>query len=125
MLDLGLLFLRVSVGATMLFAHGIPKLLKFSELSQGFPDPLGIGHTGSLVLVLFAEVVCAFFITLGLFTRFVALPLLITMLVAAFIIHSQDPFSKQEFALLYAYPCLALIFTGAGRFSLERLIKKS
>jgi putative oxidoreductase len=59
----------------------------------------------------------------GLGTRFAAVPLLITMLIAAFVIHADDPWGKQEFALMYAIPYLTLIFTGGGRFALERLIR--
>ncbi len=44
------------------------------------------------------------------------------MLVAAFIIHGDDPFKKQEFALLYAVPCVALMLTGPGRLSLDALV---
>ena len=52
------------------------------------------------------------------------MPLLITMLVAALIIHAEDPWARKELALLYAVPAIALIFTGAGRFSIDGLIWK-
>ncbi len=118
--SLGLLILRLGAGGLMLGAHGWGKLMTFSEKSGKFPDPLGVGSQASLGLVVFAEVFCAAAIILGLFTRLAAIPLLITMLVAAFVIHGNDPFQKQEFALLYAVPYLALIFTGAGAFSADR-----
>lgn len=121
--DIGLLILRLGVGSFMLVAHGWGKLANFGELATKFPDPIGLGPTVSLVLAVFAEFVCALLLILGLGTRFAAVPLLVTMLVAAFVVHADDPWSKQEFALLYAIPFLALIFTGGGRFSLERLIR--
>lgn len=123
-ISIGLLILRVIPAAMMLFAHGIPKLTKFSELSSKFLDFLGIGSTASLVLAIFAEVVCSLLLIAGAFTRAAAIPLLITMLVAAFVVHGDDPFQKKEFALLYAIPFLALIFTGAGRFSVDGLLGK-
>ena len=46
------------------------------------------------------------------------------MLVAAFIVHGEDPFQKKEFALLYAVPFLMLIFTGAGAFSVDARLKR-
>ena len=52
-----------------------------------------------------------------------AVPLLVTMLVAAFVVHADDPWGKKEFALLYAIPALSLIFTGGGRFSLDQVIR--
>ncbi|HSL17849.1 MAG TPA: DoxX family protein [Methylomirabilota bacterium] len=120
--DIGLLILRLGVGSFMLVAHGWGKLANFGELTTTFPDPIGLGPTVSLVLAVFAEAVCALLVVLGLGTRFAAVPLLVTMLVAAFVVHADDPWSKQEFALLYAIPFLTLIFTGGGRFALERLI---
>lgn len=122
--SIGLLILRVFVGGFMLYAHGWPKLASFSEKSGGFPDPLGIGSPASLTLAVFAEVLCALALMLGLFTRAAAIPLLITMLVAAFIVHGDDPFQKKEFALLYAIPFLALILTGAGTYSVDSKLKK-
>lgn len=122
--SIGLLILRVFVGGFMLYAHGWSKLASFSEKSGGFPDPLGIGSPASLTLAVFAEVLCALALMLGLFTRAAAIPLLITMLVAAFIVHGDDPFQKKEFALLYAIPFLALILTGAGTYSVDSKLKK-
>lgn len=122
--SLGLLFLRVSVGGLMLFAHGWGKLTGFSSISGKFPDPLGIGSAPSLAMAVFAEVFCAIALILGLFTRAAAIPLLITMLVAAFIVHGADPFQKKEFALLYAIPFLTLIFAGAGSYSIDSKISR-
>lgn len=117
--DVGLLVLRVATGLGMLGAHGWPKLSRFGELSTRFPDPLGVGSTLSLSLAVFAEVGCAIALVLGLGTRLAAIPLVITMAVAAFVIHADDPWSKKEFALLYLVPCLTLVFTGPGRYAID------
>ncbi len=120
--DAGLLFMRVSVGSMMLLGHGQSKLLGFSEKAATFSDPLGVGSTTSLVLAIVGEVVASLFVIFGLGTRFFAVPLLVTMLVAALIVHAEDPWGRKEFALLYAVPALTLILTGAGRFSLDELL---
>ncbi len=122
--SIGLLILRLFTGGCMLLAHGWGKLTGFGDLSSKFPDPIGLGSTPSLALAVFAEVFCAIAIMLGLFTRAAAIPLLITMLVAAFVIHGDDPFQKKEFALLYAAPFLMLIFTGAGSLSIDAKLKR-
>ncbi|MDF2375409.1 MAG: DoxX family protein [Verrucomicrobiales bacterium] len=122
--SLGILILRLFTGGCMLFAHGWGKLTKFGELSGKFADPIGLGSAPSLALAVFAEVFCAIAIMLGLFTRAAAIPLLITMLVAAFVVHDADPFQKKEFALLYAAPFLMLILTGAGSFSVDAKLKR-
>lgn len=108
----------------MLISHGWGKLINFGEKASVFPDPLGVGSMMSLSLAVFAEVFCSIAIILGFATRFVAIPLISTMFVAIFIIHADDPRQKKEFALLYLVPFLTLIFTGAGRFSLDSIIKK-
>ncbi len=122
--DIGLLILRLGFGGFMLFSHGWSKLVNFSEIAPNFPDPIGLGGQVSLALAVFAEVFCAAALMLGIFTRFVSIPLIITMLVAAFIVHSADPIGKKEFALLYNFVFMALFFTGAGDFSVDKFLKK-
>lgn len=115
------LVLRLAGGGFML-THGIPKLQKVLAGDMGFADPFGIGSGPSLILTVFAEFVCAILLMLGIGTRFVAIPLLITMLVAAFMIHGADPFGKKELALLYGAIYLALAFMGGGKFSLDNVL---
>ncbi len=118
--SLGLLLVRVVAGGMMLVGHGWSKLADFSDLAQRFPEPLGLGSSGfSLGLAVFAEVFCAAAVAVGFVTRFAAVPLVVTMAVAAFVIHADDPWAKKELALAYAATFLALIFTGAGKFSVD------
>lgn len=124
--SLGLLILRLT-GALMLIGHGWGKLQKMSENVDKWADPLGIGSQWSLYGTIGAEVGCAALIVLGLFTRLSAVGLAFTMGVAAFMVHQADPlFAKappsKEMALLYLIPALTLLFTGAGKFSLDGVI---
>ena len=91
-LDGALLFLRLFIGGMML-SHGWAKLASFSTLSATFPDPLGVGSTLSLLLILFAEVGCSCLLIFGLMTRLAALPLMFGMLMAFFVTHGADPFA--------------------------------
>jgi len=121
--SLGLLVMRLAAGGMMLVGHGWAKLAAFGDLASRFPDPLGIGSsTMSLALVVFAEVFCSLAVMIGLVTRLAAIPVVITMCVAAFAIHADDPWAKKEFALLYALPFVTLIFTGAGKFSVDEYV---
>ena len=117
------LILRVTAGAFML-THGLGKLLSFSEKAQFFPDPLGIGSALSLSLATFAEFFCSLLLMVGFLTRFSAFSNLSTMLVAGFIFHSADPFSKKELALLYAGIFLYFTIVGGNRYSLDQLLRK-
>lgn len=118
--DIGLLVLRFFGGGTMLLAHGLGKLFDFKDRMHSFPDPLGLGSSLSLGLAIFAEVGCAVLLVLGVFTRLASIPLLVTMLVAFFIVHSGDPFARKELAFLFMGIYLALFFLGGGRYSLYK-----
>lgn len=121
-LDLGILVIRIAIGAFML-THGYPKLMRlFSGEEIQFADPLGFGPVPSLALAVFAEFFCSIFIAIGLGTRLAAVPLIITMTVAAFIAHAGDPFGRKETALLYLLVYLLLLITGSRRYSLDRLL---
>jgi putative oxidoreductase len=119
--DLCLLTLRLVFGLTMLFAHGIPKIISFSERSGSFPDPLGVTPTVSLVMVILSEVVAALGVAFGVFTRIAAVPLIVTMCVAAFVVLGAEPFAKKELALVFLGGYVAIFLGGAGRFSVDRL----
>jgi len=118
--SLGLLVMRLAFGGTMLVAHGWPKLNAFSEMALSFPDPLGVGSPASLALTVCAEVFAAGALVLGLFTRLVSIPLAITMAVAFFAIHTDDPWKVRELAFVYMMAFVTLFFTGPGRFSIDR-----
>lgn len=118
-IDLGLLILRVGAGGLML-THGIPKLIKlFGSEEIAFADPYGLGMGISLALAVFAEFICSILVILGLGTRLAAIPLVITMFTAAFIIHAADPFQRKEMALLYLLIFIVLLVTGGGKHSLD------
>lgn len=124
-MDVVLLLLRVTFGGAMLYGHGWGKLLRLvGDDPIKFADPLGIGPVASLGLAVFAEVFCAALIVLGLFTRWAAIPLIITMFVAAFYVHLADPFSKMEKAILYLIPYVSLLVAGGGWYSLDAQIRK-
>lgn len=50
--------------------------------------------------------------------------LFINMSVAAFIRHSNDPFSVKELALLYWVFAVAIVLMGPGSLSLDRYISR-
>lgn len=119
--DFGALILRASAGGTLFLQHGWPKLLSFSERAESFYDPIGLGHTFSLILILVAEVLCSAMVVLGLWTRLTTIPIIIGMAVAAFMANGDAPFAKQELAFLYMMAFIAIFLMGSGRYSLDRL----
>jgi len=93
--SLMLLILRIGIAVFML-THGLPKLSKLLDGNTNFADPIGIGEMPSLLLTIFAEVVCSFLLLIGLASRLSAIPLIATMAVAAFYVHANDPFASKE-----------------------------
>ncbi len=120
-LDAWLLLLRIFVAGFM-FTHGIPKLLRLVNGEMRFGDPIGLGPEVSLVLAVFAEVLCSALILAGLATRLATIPLMITMAVAAFIAHGGDPFGKMELPLLYFFIYVSLFILGSGKYSADFLL---
>jgi len=120
--NMWLLLLRVGAGGAML-THGFPKLMKLVNGNNAFSDPFGIGAVPSLLLVIFAEFFCAVLVVLGITTRLAAIPIIVTMVVAIFWIHSGSNFAAKEMAVLYLLLFTTILVFGSGRFALGNLIR--
>ena len=120
--DIVLFVLRITIAALML-THGLPKMnaLLSGEPIQ-FASVFGLSPDVSLGLTVFAEVFCSILILVGFGTRLAAIPLIITMAVAAFLVHAADPFGKQELPILYMIVYVVLLIAGSGRYSLDGLL---
>ena len=136
--SLGLLILRVGMGA-LLITHGWSKVqMLLDGQANSFGSYFGMSPMMGLCLSIFAEFVCAILVTVGLATRLAAIPIVMNMAVAIFVAHGKDPWTageahrlfmaktvpypaSKEPALLYLIPYLAMVFTGAGAFSLDAM----
>jgi putative oxidoreductase len=121
--DAALLIFRLMIGGALAyFGYG-----KLTDDMAGFVSFV----TGKLGLPAFlayaaaySELVGGLLIVLGGFTRLASTFALVTMLVAAFVAHGADPFSKKEHALVYAASALLLLAIGAGKYSLDALLQQ-
>lgn len=116
--DIGLAVLRIGASAGML-THGYGKLQMLIDGAE-FGNPIGIGSTPSLFLAVIGEFVCPILIIFGFKTRWAAIPTVLTMAVAFFIVHAADAFQKKEKALLYLIMFVAIILLGPGKYSVDR-----
>ncbi len=116
-----LLLLRLWLGLSMFFLHGLDKLIHFGGKASKFPDLLGLGSTSALALAVFAEVFCSAMLVLGLLSRFAAFSLCITMLVAYALVHklALSGASSGELAFIYLGGYVALLLAGPGRYSAD------
>jgi putative oxidoreductase len=121
--DTGIFILRLS--CALMALHGWGKFNDFYDGIGNWPDPLHVGKVASKGLTVFAELICTVFLVFGLFTRLALIPLIVCMLVIVFVIHAEDPIGEKEHALLYLLTYLTLMFTGPGKYSLDRLIRRS
>jgi putative oxidoreductase len=127
--SLGLLVLRSATALMMLIGHGIPKIQSFAKLKADwhvadfFPFYF-MSPQLSLVLTIVAEVLASILLVLGLMTRPAALLLCFTMVVAAFEVNAAScwftmPPNGKELAILYLIPCIVMLLTGGGSWSLD------
>ena len=120
-LNLGLLILRIAIGALMLL-HGIAKFkgLSFIEgmlTEKGLPAFLAYG-------VYVTEIIAPILIIIGYRTRLASAVYVLGVLMAIFLVHTSDIFTLNqhggwgiELLGLYLFGGLALFFTGAGKIA--------
>jgi putative oxidoreductase len=121
--DAGLLILRVFAGLALALAHGLGKI----PPQEGF-----VGMVGGLGLPAphiaawlsgIAEFGGGILLALGLLTRPAALLIVINMTVAVVLAHAGDTFLDRERPLLFLFIALAYLLIGAGRYSLDAMIR--
>ena len=126
--DIGTFIIRFIFGFLLIYGHGWDKLnVILSGQEIQFLDPIGIGMHLSFFLAMFAETICALLIIFGLCTRMAAIILSINFIVI-FIFHALtfgDSFAVLEPRYFYLFAFVALIFTGGGKFSLDKMVFKN
>jgi putative oxidoreductase len=120
--DLGLLILRAFAGISLALAHGLGKLPPPAQFVNGV-ERLGIpGEAAWLSMV--AEVVGGFALAAGLATRLAAFLIVCNLSVAGFLHHANDPYGRKELAFLFLAVAVMFLLVGAGRFSIDRVIRR-
>lgn len=123
--SLGLLALRIAIGVVFI-AHGGQKLFVYTipgvaGAFEGMDIPFPVV---SAWLATLAEFLGGIMILLGLLTRWSAIPLAATMVVA-FTVHAADGFFVPdgfEYVFTLFLGIAALFFAGPGRYSLDYLL---
>ncbi|KAB0511198.1 MULTISPECIES: DoxX family protein [Pseudomonas] len=116
--DLGLLFLRISGALFLLWVHGLPKLLNYSEQLQLIEDPFHLGANITLLLAIFAEVLCPLLIIAGVLVRLACLPILAVLLIALLVVHPEWTLFEGQFGWLLLIIFTTLLISGPGRLVL-------
>lgn len=119
-----LLAMRIVVGLLFL-NHGIAKCVAYDRLMITFPDPLSLGSDVSLILVIFAEVICSLGLMLGILFRFCLIPMIFAMCIVIFVIHAGGSIYDKELPILYLTVFLFMFFTGPGFFSFDMAFRET
>ena len=127
--DISLLLFRITCGLPLMtvFEKLFPRDGRWGPqewfitdvAEMGFPLPLFFAWCAVL-----SEVVGGLLILLGLGTRPASIFVAITTFVAAFIYHDMDLVGKGLLATIFLFLATSLLISGAGRFSLDRLINR-
>ena len=124
--DVGLLVLRLVTGGHLIFmtqdnVFSWARMLEFRDfLAQfGFPWPLLCA-----VLSVAGQFGGGLLLVLGLFTRFAGLIVAFNFIIAIWMVDSRQPYPAAFAALSLVAAGLCLMFTGAGKWSLDRAWRK-
>lgn len=120
--DLGLLFLRVSGSALLFYVHGLPKLVHFGNELQHIDDPLHLGRRTTLILALFAEIICPLLIAAGWQTRLATLPILFLLFVSMVLVHPDWSVATGQFGWLLIIIFGTVALAGSGEYSIDGAI---
>ena len=123
--------------------HGYAKLERGADNFTGILHALGMPFPELLAwATILVELGCGFAVLIGAFTRLMAVPMAVVLLVAIFTVHIGNGFSSiklqsvdalgphfgqpgAETDLLYLAGILALVLGGAGPWSVDRLLFSS
>lgn len=121
--SIGLAALRIATGIVFL-NHGYQKMFKMGIGGvSGFFGHVGVPMpTVMATLIMVLEVFGAVALIVGFLTRPVAVAFALDMLGAIFLVQLKNGFSKFELEFLLLGASVALIFAGAGRYSLDAII---
>ena len=117
-----ILFVRLFFGALFLM-HGLDKMMNFNQLSVTYPSVFGLGSYTTLMLSIFCEFACSIFLMVGMLTRIILIPMVVSMAVAFFDIH-DGMMPEGELSLIYLIVFFVLFVTGPGRYSVDYLIDR-
>lgn len=126
--DAGLLLLRIGTGLILFMRHGWEKVSTLSLTNPNFPALLGLGHNGTWILAMLSDGVFSLLLIIGVGTRWIALYSFTEIFIAWAMVHHFTFLGKSagadhgELIALYLSAFLALMVSGAGRYSVDAML---
>ena len=121
--DAGLALVRIIVGYFMIhhgreiFDEEIMNGYLTWDQFKGFSSPAFMVYMGKI-----AELLAGIFLMTGLFTRFAALVLIMTMTYISFFVAEGRIWYEDQHPFLFVLLGMVFFFTGGGKYSVDRLI---
>lgn len=128
--DIGLLILRIGIGISFIFVHGLPKMMGGPQQWEKLGGSMtNLGITFAPLFWGFMAAITEFggglLLLVGLFTRSTSVFLAFTMLVAAMRhLTAMDPWGRVFHPIEIMVVFIALIFLGAGKYSIDAMIAR-
>lgn len=112
-----------------MIVHGAGKLFGIGPASMPISDLTGLLASHSLPaasllawLVAIVELGGGALVVVGLLTRYAAFAIAINMLTATVLVHLPNGYTDSELTLVFSLTALALVVSGAGKFSVAQLV---
>jgi putative oxidoreductase len=125
--DIGTLLLRILVGFHLLYAvHGVLFSSTAMKGVVGFFDSQHIIFPAiTAPLTAWTEAICACLFIVGIFTRMAAVAMIIVFVNALVIVHIGHPYPEAFPALVMLVGSVHLLCNGAGKYSLDAMVKNA
>ena len=117
-INIGIFILRVCI-AMLLIVHSCNLLSHLTERQDSFIELMGLNNPITIALALSAELICAILLLVGLGTRLILVPLIVTMSASILIVHQCNIFETGTTAFLYVTGFVVLFIIGAGKYSVD------
>ena len=122
------LCLRAALGFSFFWMHGRDKMLSgdgwgsFDWGKAWVAEQGGLADSLMLYVAAWTEFLGGAALLLGLLTRWACVGLLCVMGYALFKVHAGEPYKVKELTIAYSAGLLALLFSGAGPISADRIL---
>lgn len=117
--------LRVILGSLLIY-HGASKVFDggMSKMAESLSGRGWVMPELQAFAATYTEFAGGILLVVGLFTRPVAAANVFLFSVATFVIHADDPFARQEKALLFLVLAIYIFFVGPGKISVDNFLFK-
>ena len=120
----GVVFIRLAFGFHLLYYSWDDVINLTAGDHAEFLNSLGIPFPAVMSWVyILTQFIGGIFIIVGLKTRLIAIPLIITFFVAYFLVHGSDPYKDAYPALQMLAVSLFFLFNGSGKVSIDDYLK--